>query len=664
MNPDIQKLNDLKTQIRQHDHNYYVLNQSVISDSQYDKLLLELRHIESENPDLITSDSPTQRVGGEPTEQFDPITHATPMLSLANTFDYTGLLEWEQRALNLINNTTLQYSAELKIDGLAISLIYEDGTFVQGSTRGNGLVGEDVTSNLKTIRAIPLSLTCPLPGRMEVRGEVYMPLDAFTSINEQRIDHNEPLLANPRNAASGSLRQLDPKITASRNLDIWIYSLNESPNDNFAYHSENLKWVQSLGLKTNPTTKICNSLDQIQEYYTYWMEHRKDLGYEIDGIVIKINSLQAQRDLGFVGREPRWAIAYKFPAETAHTKLLSIGLNVGRTGSINPFAILDPVQIGGVTITNASLHNEEDITRKDIRIGDTVVVERAGDVIPHILGPVIESRTGAESKFTMPKFCPECNEPIIKDDSIHRCTNSGCPARFLESVKHFVSKNAMDIDGLGEKWCESLVSNHMISKISDIYQLNLEDLSKLDRMGNLLAEKLLINIEASKSKPLDRIIFGLGILHVGSEIASILAHSFGSLQQLSRASFDNLVAIDGIGTTIATSIQQYFNVDNNIMLIDELQTLGLTMESSVMPQTSNSLSDLTFVITGTLPSLSRKDAEELIKTNGGKVTNSVTSNTSYLVAGESAGSKLVKAEQIGTSILTESDLLNLLGLPG
>ena len=390
------------------------------------------------------------------------------------------------------------------------------------------------------------------------------------------------------------------------------------------------------------------------------MNHRSELGYEIDGIVIKVNSLDIQRDLGFVGREPRWAIAYKFPAERTNTKLISIGLNVGRTGSINPFAVLAPVQIGGVNVTNASLHNEEDIHRKDIRIGDTVIVERAGDVIPHVVGPVIESRTGTETEFQMPENCPECNSSIIKDDSTHRCSNSSCPAIFLETIKHFVSKNALDIEGLGEKWCEILIAHKMIQQISDIYKLKLEDLSTLDRMGEILASKLILNIETSKTKPLDRVIFGLGILHVGSEIALILSQCFDSLQQLTEASFDDLIKIEGIGPKIATSIQQYFSIENNKILIDELLILGLTMENSVLTPASTSLTNLTFVITGTLPNLSRKEVEELIKINGGKVTNSVTSNTSYLVIGESAGSKLIKAQELGTPLLTESDFLNLM----
>ena len=660
MEHHIQKLNDLKGQIRDHDYNYYVLNQSLISDSQYDQLIIELKRIENAYPELITSDSPTQRVGGEASDQFNSVNHTVPMLSLANTFDYTGLLEWEQRAHNLLDDTNLSFSAELKIDGLAISLIYENGIFIQGSTRGNGLVGEDVTTNLRTIKSIPLSLTHPLPGRLEVRGEVYMPLKAFNSINQERMDQNQPLLANPRNAASGSLRQLDPRITSSRNLDIWVYSLNESSNSNLIDHTKSLNWIQGLGLKTNPETRVCSSLEEVQQYYEYWMNHRSELGYEIDGIVIKVNSLDIQRDLGFVGREPRWAIAYKFPAERTNTKLISIGLNVGRTGSINPFAVLAPVQIGGVNVTNASLHNEEDIHRKDIRIGDTVIVERAGDVIPHVVGPVIESRTGTETEFQMPENCPECNSSIIKDDSTHRCSNSSCPAIFLETIKHFVSKNALDIEGLGEKWCEILIAHKMIQQISDIYKLKLEDLSTLDRMGEILASKLILNIETSKTKPLDRVIFGLGILHVGSEIALILSQCFDSLQQLTEASFDDLIKIEGIGPKIATSIQQYFSIENNKILIDELLILGLTMENSVLTPASTSLTNLTFVITGTLPNLSRKEVEELIKINGGKVTNSVTSNTSYLVIGESAGSKLIKAQELGTPLLTESDFLNLM----
>ena len=660
MDKEIGRLNELKDQIREHDYNYYVLNQSLITDAQYDELLQTVRGIEEDYPELITNDSPTQRVGGEATDQFEQVTHSIPMLSLSNTFDYTGLEEWQKRASNIIDSTDLIFSAELKIDGLAISLIYENGTFVRGSTRGNGLIGEDVTHNLKTIRSIPLSLNQDLPGHLEVRGEVYMPLNAFNAINQQRSEQDEPLLANPRNAASGSIRQLDPRITASRKLDIWIYSLTEYSNTTFTGHHQGLEWLKELGFKTNPTTSICTSLQEVQQYYEYWMNHRSELGYDIDGIVIKVDSIELQNTLGFVGREPRWAIAYKFPAEQTNTKLISIGLNVGRTGSINPFAILEPVNIGGVTVTNASLHNEEDINRKDIRVGDIVIIERAGDVIPHIIGPVTETRTGKEVPFRMPELCPQCEFPIIKEDSTHRCSNSSCPAVFLESIRHFVSKNALDIEGLGEKWCASLISNNMIQKLSDIYKLNISELSTLDRMGEVLASKLVANIEESKSRPLDRIIFGLGILHVGSEIATLLAQTYGSLQNLSEASLDDLLAIDGIGPKIAQSIKDYFNVESNKSLIYELEKLGLNMNSEVKSISSNVFTGLTFVITGTLHNLTRKDTEELIKTNGGKVTNSVTSKTSYLITGDSPGSKLTKAQEIGTTVLTESEFLALM----
>jgi len=660
VNKEIGRLNELKDQIREHDYNYYVLNQSLISDAQYDELLQTVRGIEENYPELITNDSPTQRVGGEATDQFEQVTHSIPMLSLSNTFDYTGLEEWQKRAANIIDSTDLIFSAELKIDGLAISLIYENGTFVRGSTRGNGLIGEDVTHNLKTIRSIPLSLNQDLPGHLEVRGEVYMPLNAFNAINQQRSEQDEPLLANPRNAASGSIRQLDPRITASRKLDIWIYSLTEYSNTTFTGHHQGLEWLKELGFKTNPTSSICTSLQEVQQYYEYWMNHRSELGYDIDGIVIKVDSIELQNTLGFVGREPRWAIAYKFPAEQTNTKLISIGLNVGRTGSINPFAILEPVNIGGVTVTNASLHNEEDINRKDIRVGDIVIIERAGDVIPHIIGPVTETRTGKEVPFRMPELCPQCESPIIKEDSTHRCSNSSCPAVFLESIRHFVSKNALDIEGLGEKWCASLISNNMIQRLSDIYKLNISELSTLDRMGEVLASKLVANIEDSKSRPLDRVIFGLGILHVGSEIATLLAQTYGSLQNLSEASLDDLLAIDGIGPKIAQSIKDYFNVESNKSLIYELEKLGLNMNSEVKSISSNVFTGLTFVITGTLHNLTRKDTEELIKTNGGKVTNSVTSNTSYLITGDSPGSKLTKAQEIGTTVLTESEFLALM----
>lgn len=654
------KLNNLKSLVRNHDHNYYVLDKSIISDSEYDTLLLEIRAIEAEFPELITPDSPTQRVGGKAQSQFEPITHSIPMLSLANTFDRTGLNEWFNRVSAIINSENITFTTELKIDGLAISLIYENGIFTRGSTRGNGLVGEDVTSNLKTIKSIPLSLNNDISGVLEIRGEIYMPLKVFNKINEFRAENDQSLMANPRNAASGSIRQLDPNVTSERELEIWIYSLSNYEYQSFNSHFESLNWLQGKGFRINPHTKPCGSLDEVQQYYEYWTKHRYDLGYDIDGIVIKVDSLASQNELGFAGREPRWAIAYKFPSEKANTKLIDIGINIGRTGSVNPYAILTPINIGGVIVTNASLHNEEDILRKDIRIGDTVIVERAGDVIPHILGPVLEARTGNEMIFSVPNNCPECGSIISKLESIHRCTNSNCPAIFLESVKHFVSKNAMDIDGLGEQWCSIFINNNMIHSLSDIYKLTVEVLNPLDRMGDILAEKIISNINASKNRPLDRLIFSLGILHVGSEIAIILVDSFKSLSNISQASYEELVGIEGIGPKIAESITEYFKLETNLKLIEELSQAGLSLEAIITGLTSDKLTGLTFVITGTLPNMTRGQMGDMIKTNGGKVANTVTKNTSYLIIGDSPGSKHNQAQKLGTEIIEEHKFLEIL----
>jgi DNA ligase (NAD+) len=654
------KLNNLKSLVRNHDHNYYVLDKSIISDSEYDALLLEIRAIEAEFPELITSDSPTQRVGGKAQSQFEPITHSIPMLSLANTFDRTGLNEWFNRVSAIINSENITFTTELKIDGLAISLIYENGIFTRGSTRGNGLVGEDVTSNLKTIKSIPLSLNNGILGILEIRGEIYMPLKVFNKINEFRAENDQSLMANPRNAASGSIRQLDPNVTSERELEIWIYSLSNYEYKSFNSHFESLNWLQGKGFRINPHTKPCGSLDEVQQYYEYWTNHRYDLGYDIDGIVIKVDSLASQNELGFAGREPRWAIAYKFPSEKANTKLIDIGINIGRTGSVNPYAILTPINIGGVIVTNASLHNEEDILRKDIRIGDTVIVERAGDVIPHILGPVLEARTGNEIIFSVPNNCPECGSIISKLESIHRCTNSNCPAIFLESVKHFVSKNAMDIDGLGEQWCSIFVNNNMIHRLSDIYKLTVELLNPLDRMGDTLADKIISNINASKNRPLDRLIFSLGILHVGSEIAIILVDSFKSLSNISQASYEELLGVEGIGPKIAESITEYFKLETNLKLIEELSQAGLSLEAIVTSPTSDKLTGLTFVITGILPNMTRGQMGDMIKTNGGKVTNTVTKNTSYLIIGDSPGSKHNQAQKLGTEIIEEHNFLEIL----
>ena len=498
--PALQRIQELTTEINYHNHRYYVLDDPTLSDGRYDSLFRELKRLEEENPHLLTNSSPTQRVGAAPSEGFSPAIHQLPMLSLGNAFDDTGVQSWHTRISNLLGYSDFSMSCELKIDGLAVSLIYENSILIRGSTRGNGSTGEDVTQNLRTVRSIPLTLLGSPLAHLEVRGEVYMPIDSFNHLNEARAANGEPLFANPRNSGAGTIRQLDPKITASRNMEIWVYSLGQNENgltpDN---HWDSLEWLKSLGFRVNPHNLRCTSLREVFDYYSNWVVERHNLPYQTDGVVIKVDLFNDQQNLGIVGREPRWAVAYKFPAEQAITKLLDIGINVGRTGSLNPYAMLQPVIVSGATVRHASLHNEEDIQRKDIRIGDWVTIERAGDVIPHVIGPISERRTVEAIIFKMPEYCPICNTRVIKldEDAMHRCPNTGCPAQFFELLKHFVSKSAMDIDGLGEKWCQTLISEDLVHQVSDIYSLKKDQLLALDRMGDTLADKILSYIASS-----------------------------------------------------------------------------------------------------------------------------------------------------------------------
>jgi DNA ligase (NAD+) len=558
--------------------------------------------------------------------------------------------------------------SEPKIDGIAISLLYEGGEFVRGATRGNGVVGEDVTQNLRTIRTIPLSLQGNPPPYLEARGEVYMPLASFRQMNEERAERGEPLFANPRNSGAGTIRQLDPKVTASRNMEIWIYTLGETgATPHPATHGDCLEWLREFGFRVNPHNQRCHRLEEAYDYYQTWLERRHDLPYEADGVVIKVDRLSYQDALGIVGREPRWAIAYKFPAERATTRLLDIGINVGRTGSLNPYAILEPVVVSGVTVRNASLHNEEDIQRKDIRIGDYVVVERAGDVIPQVVGPVLARRTGEEKVFEMRHDCPICGTPVVRDEgeAMHRCPNATCPAQFFELLKHFVSKGAMDIDGLGEQWCRVLIEIGLVKDVADLYFIGKDRLLGLDRMGEILATKIIVNIGASRQRPLPRILFALGIFHVGSEVAELLTGRYSSIDQLMQATAEDLDEIPGIGPKIAGSVFSYFQVPSNRAVIEKLRRAGVKLEQELVVVNPDDLPwrGLTFVVTGTLSSMTRRDAEGRVKALGGAATSAVTRKTSYLVAGESPGSKLDTANRLGTIVLDEEAFLNLLQHP-
>ena len=605
---------ELSRKINQHNHRYYVLDDPIISDAEYDRLMQELQRLEQEYPELVTPQSPTQRVGAEPASAFSQVQHRQPMLSLANAFELEGLQSWYRRAKNLLDDADFDLVCELKIDGLAVSLAYQDGALVQGATRGDGQVGEEVTQNLRTIRGVPISLLGEPPAYLEVRGEVYFPVEEFRRLNRQREERGEPLYANPRNTGAGSVRQLDPRITASRNLQIWVYGLGDTgdhPRPDTQW--EALQWLQDLGFRVNPNNRLCHTLEEAHDYYQTWLERRHDLPYEVDGVVIKVSPFAYQESMGVAGREPRWSIAFKFPAEQAVTRLLNIGINVGRTGSLNPYAVLEPVVVSGATVKQASLHNEEDIHRKDVRIGDWVTIERAGDVIPHVVGPVLSRRTGDERVFEMPANCPVCGTQVVKpeDEAMHRCPNASCPVQFFELLKHFVSKGAMDIDGLGEQWCLILIDRGLVRDVADLYYLERDQLLELERMGEKLADKIMGNIHASKERPLPRLLFALGILHVGSEVAELLAQRYSSLAELAQASQEDLTEIPGIGPKIAESVAAYFRVSYNQRVIKRLGGAGVKLSHKIQitdPQASP-YHGLTFVVTGTLSSLTRREAE-------------------------------------------------------
>jgi DNA ligase (NAD+) len=656
---------ELHREINHHNYRYYVLDDPDVTDAEYDHLMTELRRLEQEYPHLVTPASPTQRVGAAPADGFSQVQHSRPMLSLSNAFDDDDLQAWYRRVKGLLDGADFDLVCELKIDGLAVSLRYQNGELQQGATRGDGYTGEDVTQNLRTIRSIPITLRGDPPPDLEVRGEVYLPVEDFRRLNEERAERGEQLYANPRNTGAGSVRQLDPKITASRNLQIWVYSLGGAEDHPLPEgHWASMEWLSALGFRTNPNNRRFHTLDEASDYYRYWLESRHDLPYEVDGVVIKVDPFSYQSTLGFVGREPRWAIAYKFPAEQAVTRLINIGINVGRTGSLNPYAILEPVIVSGATVKQASLHNEEDIHRKDIRVGDWVTVERAGDVIPQVVGSIVERRTGDEQPFLMPAHCPVCGTPVVKPESeaMHRCPNFGCPVQFFELLKHFVSKGAMDIDGLGEQWCGTLIEKGLVNDLSGLYYLRKDKLLELDRMGDKLATRVLGNVEASKQRSLVRVLFALGILHVGPEIAELLTNRFPSIDSLAQASEEELTEIPGIGPKIAESVAAYFTIPSNLEVIEKLRQAGVKLHQEVQQVDRDSLplSGQSFVVTGTLSAFPRREAESRIKALGGSVGSSVTHRTSYLVAGESPGSKLDAAQKLGTPVLDEAGFLELL----
>ncbi len=665
-----QRIAELRETINHHNHRYYVLDNPEISDAEYDELMKELRQLESERPELVTTDSPTQRVGAPPVEAFGVVEHREPLLSLANAFSYEELAAWHNRVSKLLGGRQFDLVCEPKIDGLAVALTYVDGLLVTGATRGDGYRGENITQNLKTIRSIPLSVSKEVPSRFEVRGEVYLPKAGFRKLNDERTKEGLPLFANPRNAAAGSVRQLDSSITARRPLDIFVYGLGWAEGRALpTTHWEMMQYLRSLGFKINPDITVRKSLDEAEEYYQHWLESREESPYEADGIVVKVNSILLQQELGIVAHEPRWALAYKFPAIQGTTKLINIGINVGRTGSLNPYAILEPVRVGGVVISSAALHNEEDIHRKDIRIGDWVVVQRAGEVIPEIVEPVVSRRTGKEEVFQMPNRCPVCGSEVIKpeDEAMHRCTNAACPSQALEKIKHFVSRGAMDIDGVGEKLCQALFKDGLIMDAADLYYLTREQLLGLERMADKSALNVLRSIEKSKDRSLARILFALGITHVGGQYADLLADRFNSIDDLTKAGQKELSVIPSIGPKIAEGIVAFFRQEGNKKIIEKLRKAGVRLgkEKTKNAKTEElPLFGVEFVLTGKLDSFSRSEAEARIKSLGGKASSDITKKTSYVVVGAGAGSKLARAEKLGVTTLNEAEFLKLLDKTG
>jgi len=664
-----QRARELRRELAEHNHRYYVLDDPVVGDDTYDALLDELRKIEAEHPELRTPDSPTQRVGAPPLERFERIEHAEPMLSLANARSEEELRGWETRIRNHLKRLDIgaaefSYTTEPKIDGLAISLTFENGVFVRGATRGDGRVGEDVTQNLRTIGAIPLAID-DAPPLVEVRGEVYLPIADFKALNERRAEAGEPAFANPRNSAAGSIRQLDPTLAAERPLSVWCYGLGAARDLDLATHGEEVEWLRERGFKVNPDTRHHPDVDSVVERCVWWEGRREELDYEIDGVVVKVDERALWRELGVVGREPRWAIAWKFAPTTATTKLLRVVWNVGRTGHLVPFAMLEPVGVGGVTVSTATLHNEEDLARKDVRVGDEVVVMRAGDVIPQVVAPLVQRRPKGTRRVRPPKKCPACGTPVEKpgDAVFSVCPNrAGCPGQSFQHVKHFVSKGAMDIDGLGEKQAMRFLREGLIADVADIYDLNEGQLSELDGFGELSASNLLAAIDASRRRPFNRVLYALGLPGVGYVTAEALADDFGSIDALHTADPERIEEVEGVGPIMAVQIAESLADVRTWELVEKLREKGLRLEQDASEHRAGGgpLEGKTLALTGTLAELTRDEAGALIKSAGGKVVNSVSKKTDYVVAGENPGSKLAKAESFGTEILDEAALLALL----
>ncbi|UCD71399.1 MAG: NAD-dependent DNA ligase LigA [Syntrophobacterales bacterium] len=654
-----QRTKELREAIEYHNYRYYVVDDPEISDAEYDRMMSDLEKLERDYPELRDPNSPTQRVGAPPLEEFETVPHTIPMLSLANGQNEIEVKEFDQRVKRFLTiDGDIAYVAEPKLDGLAVELVYERGNLVVGSTRGDGVNGENITQNLRTIRTIPLTLMrkeAPVPERLEVRGEVYMEIKGFKELNKKREASGEPLFANPRNAAAGSLRQLDPSITASRPLNIFFYGLGEIAGYTVKTHWEFLNTLPQWGLRVNPLARWCRNIDEAIEYYEEISHQRETLHYEIDGVVVKVDDLALQSRLGVISRNPRWALAYKFKPKQETTRVVDITAQVGRTGAITPVAILESVRVGGIEISRATLHNQDEVDKKDVRIGDTVIVQRAGDVIPEVVKVVDSKRTGGERKYHIPDKCPVCGADVVrlKNEAVHRCIGLSCSAQLKGRIKHFASKRAMDIDGLGDKLVAQLVDRGMIKDVADLYRLSKEDFVGLERMADKSAQNILNAIERSKKKPLAKFIYGLGIRHVGEHLSEILARELKSLTNFSRVTESELLAIREVGPELAQSVVRFFGDQRNREVVGRLQEAGLTIIETGVEETA-ALKGLTFVFTGSLVSFTRDEARDLVESLGGRTASSISKKVDYVVAGENPGTKYERARELGIKIVTEN----------
>ena len=659
------KINNLRSELNDHNYRYYVLDDPVISDAEYDRLLRELQSLEDAHPDLIADDSPTQRVGAPPLDGFGNIRHRIPMQSLANAMDTEEILAFHDRLIRRLGKEqAIEYIAEPKLDGLAVELVYEKGKFVNGSTRGDGTTGEDITQNLKTIRAIPLALRVEaqsVPTLLEVRGEVFIRKDDFLKLNIQQEANDKPVFANPRNAAAGSLRQLDSRITATRPLSIFCYQAGMVEGMTFETHSEFLTALQNWGFPVNPEIKILNGIEEAVAFHSDLESRRNTLPYEIDGSVFKVNNYDLQEKLGSRSRSPRWAIAGKFKAQQETTVIENIILSVGRTGAVTPVAKLVPVKVGGVVVSNVTLHNQDEIDRKDIRVGDTVIIQRAGDVIPQVVKIILEKRPANSSPFKMINTCPECDHDIYRPEGevVARCQNLSCPAQVKRRIEHFVSKNAMDIDGVGEKLIDQLVEKNLVKSVDDLFRLSVDQLSDLERMAEKSADNTISALNNSKSTTFHRFVHALGIRNVGEHVAKVLGKAFGgNMEDFMKTNVEDLEAIVEVGPIVAETIVKFWADENNVNIVNNCFNLGIVLEP-VNNETEQIFAGKTFVFTGSLESITRKEGKEIIESRGGRAAGSVSAKTDYVVAGKNAGSKLMKAEELGISVLIESEFLDL-----